>query len=270
MPDGISPAAHIDPDAVVADGASVGPAAVIEAGAVLERGVSVGPGTVIAQGVQVGERTVIGANTVVHEGVVIGADVVVEDCVVLGKRPRLRAGSSAASVEIGALVLGAGVTVCAGAVVYAGAAVSAGAIIGDQAQVREGATVGERAVVGRASCVDFNARVGDRVSIQTGVYVTALAVVEDDVFLGPGVLMTNDDTMGRHPRGQGLAAPIVRRAARVGGAVVLVPGVEVGEEAFIGAGAVVTRDVEAREVVLGVPGRSVRRVADEDLLDRWR
>lgn len=270
MPEGISSAAHVDPAAVIADGVSIGAAAVIDAGAVIGAGASVGPGSVIGSGVRVGDRAVIGASTVVHEQVVIGADGVIEDCVVLGKRPRLRAGSSAASVQIDDLVLGAGVTVCAGAVVYAGAKIGTGAIIGDQAQVREGSTVGERSVVGRASCVDFNAHVGDRVSIQTGVYVTALAVVEDDVFLGPGVFMTNDDAMGRHPRGEGLEGPVVRRAARVGGGVVLVPGVEIGEEAFIGAGAVVTRDVAAREVVLGVPARPVRHVADDELLDHWR
>jgi acetyltransferase-like isoleucine patch superfamily enzyme len=102
------------------------------------------------------------------------------------------------------------------------------------------------------------------------VYVTSGAVVEDDVFLGPGVVMTNDDTMGRHPKGEGLAAPIVRRAARVGGAAVLVPGIEIGEEAFVGAGAVVSKDVAPRDVVLGVPARVVRQVTDADLLERWR
>jgi acetyltransferase-like isoleucine patch superfamily enzyme len=218
----------------------------------------------------VGDGASIGANTVVHGGVKLGAGAIVEDLVVLGKRPRLRAGSSAAMVELGPLELADEVTVCCGAVVYAGVSVGRGAIIGDQTQVREGSRVGERSVVGRASCVDFNATVGDRVSIQTGVYVTSWAVVEDDVFLGPGMLMTNDDTMGRHPRGERLHAPVVRRGARVGGAVVLVPGVEIGEEAFIGAGAVVTRDVAAREFVLGVPARVVRRVADSELLEHWR
>ena len=148
--------------------------------------------------------------------------------------------------------------------------IGTGTIVGDQSQLREGSRVGEGCVVGRASCVDFSARVGDRVSIQTGVYVTGGAVVEDDVFLGPGVLMTNDDAMGRHPRGVGLRPPVVRRAARLGGAVVLVPGVEVGEEAFVGAGAVVTRDIEPREVVFGVPARLRGRVADDQLIERWR
>jgi acetyltransferase-like isoleucine patch superfamily enzyme len=62
----------------------------------------------------------------------------------------------------------------------------------------------------------------------------------------------------------------LRRACRVGGAAVLVPGVVVGEEAFVAAGAVVTKDVPPRAVVIGVPARVVREVPDEDLLERWR
>jgi acetyltransferase-like isoleucine patch superfamily enzyme len=112
--------------------------------------------------------------------------------------------------------------------------------------------------------------VGDRVLIQTAVYVTGGSVVEDDVFLGPGVVTSNDDTMGRHPRGEPLRGPVFRRACRVGAGAVLVPGVEIGEEAFVAAGAVVTRHVGARQVVMGVPARVVRGVPDEDLLERWR
>jgi acetyltransferase-like isoleucine patch superfamily enzyme len=162
------------------------------------------------------------------------------------------------------------VTICAGAVVYAGARVGAGSIIGDQAHVRERSVIGVRTVIGRGCTVDFAARVGDGVSIQTLVYLTALSVVEDDVFIGPGVTTTNDDTMGRHPHGSGLAGPILRRACRIGGGAVLTPGVEIGAEAFVAAGAVVTRNVESRAVVMGVPARVVRRVGDEDLLERWR
>jgi len=90
------------------------------------------------------------------------------------------------------------------------------------------------------------------------------------VFLGPGVLTTNDDTMGRHARGEALRGPVLRRACRVGGGAVLVPGVEVGEEAFVAAGAVVTADVPPRAVVMGVPARVVREVGEADLIERWR
>jgi acetyltransferase-like isoleucine patch superfamily enzyme len=83
------------------------------------------------------------------------------------------------------------------------------------------------------------------------------------------VVTTNDDSMGRHPRGEPLRGAVLRRACRVGGGAVLVPGVEIGEEAFVAAGAVVTGDVGPREVVMGVPARVVRRVEDRDLLERW-
>jgi len=240
-------------------------------GAQLGAGVEVGAGAVVHDGARIAAGTRIGAGSVVHAGVEVGDGCTIEDLVVLGKRPRLARGSSAArGEELTPLVLESHVTVCCGAVVYAGSTIAQGAIVGDQSQVRERCTVGAETVVGRGSTVDFDARVGARVKIQTSVYVTGGSLVEDDVFLGPGVMTTNDDTMGRHARDEPLRGPVFRRACRVGGGAVLVPGVEIGEEAFVAAGALVTRDVGPRQVVMGVPARVVREVPDEDLLERWR
>jgi acetyltransferase-like isoleucine patch superfamily enzyme len=241
----------------------------VDPGASLADDVTLGPGAVVHAGVRIAAGAVIGACAVVGAGTSLGAGCVVEDGAVLGKRARLRPGSSAHG-DIGELSIADEVTICAGAVVYAGARIGSGSIVGDQAHVRERAAIGERVVIGRGSTVDFDTTIGARVSIQTLVYLTALSVVEDDVFIGPGVTTTNDDTMGRHPRGSGLAGPVLRRACRIGGGAVLTPGVEIGAEAFVAAGAVVTRDVEPRAVVMGVPARVVRRVPDEDLLERWR
>jgi acetyltransferase-like isoleucine patch superfamily enzyme len=243
----------------------------VHPGADVSERVSIARGAVVHSGARIGAGVEIGAGAVVHPGVEVGEDCVIEDGAVLGKRPRLRASSSAAgNGELGALVLEPEVTVCCGAVVYAGSYIATGVIIGDQSQIRERSRIGPGSVVGRASSIDFDTEVGARVLIQTGVYVTGGAIVEDDVFLGPGVVTTNDDTMGRHSRGDALLGPVFRRACRVGGGAVLVPGVVIGEEAFVAAGAVVTRDVGDREVVMGVPARVVRRVPDEDLLERWR
>ena len=227
-------------------------------------------GAFVSSGARLADDVEVAPGAVINEGVALGAGCVVESGALLGKRPRLRAGSSAAGAELGPLVIEEGVTVCSGAVVYAGSRIGAGTIIGDQAQVRERSTIGAGTVIGRGSAVEFDVRVGNRVLIQSGVYVTAGAVVEDDVFLGPGVMTTNDDTMGRHAPRVALQGPVFRRACRVGGGVVLVPGVEVGEEAFVAAGAIVTRDVAPRDVVMGVPARVVRRVPDADLIERWR
>jgi UDP-2-acetamido-3-amino-2,3-dideoxy-glucuronate N-acetyltransferase len=243
--------AFVSPDAQLADDVSLAPGAVVHGGAVIGAGCSIGSGAVVHAGSRLGER------------------VLVEDGAILGKRPRLRPGSSAAG-RVGDLVVADDATICCGAVVYAGASIGHRAIVGDQSQVRERSWLGERSVLGRGSTIDFDTRVGARVSIQTMVYVTAGTVVEDDVFIGPGVVMTNDDTMSRHGPGNPLRGATLRRACRVGGGVVLTPGVVIGEEAFIAAGAVVVRDVPQRAVVMGVPGRVVREVGDADLLENWR
>jgi UDP-2-acetamido-3-amino-2,3-dideoxy-glucuronate N-acetyltransferase len=91
-------------------------------------------------------------------------------------------------------------------------------------------------------------------------------VVEDDVFVAPAVVLTNDPTAGRRRAGQELRGAMLRRGCRIGAGAVLLPGVEVGEEAFVAAGAVVTADVPARAVVMGVPARAVREVPEEELL----
>jgi UDP-2-acetamido-3-amino-2,3-dideoxy-glucuronate N-acetyltransferase len=106
--------------------------------------------------------------------------------------------------------------------------------------------------------VDFDVRVGARVRMQTGAYVTARSVVEDDVFIAPGALLTNDPTAGRRPEGMELRGATLRRGCRIGAGAVLLPGVEVGEEAFVAAGAVVTTDVPPGALVMGVPARVVR------------
>jgi acetyltransferase-like isoleucine patch superfamily enzyme len=207
---------------------------------------------------------------VIESGVRVGEGSVIEHHAVLGKVPRLARRSAAASTAAGELSLGRAVTVCSGAVVFAGAWIGDEAILGDQSYVRERAAVGAGTKVGRGTCIDNDVVVGARCSIQTSVYLTAHSVVEDDVFIGPGAVTTNDNTMGRRAKVSPMPGATLRRACRVGGASVLLPGVEIGEEAFVAAGAVVTRNVPPRAVVIGSPARVVREVPAEDLLERWR
>jgi UDP-2-acetamido-3-amino-2,3-dideoxy-glucuronate N-acetyltransferase len=155
-------------------------------------------------------------------------------------------------------------------VIHSGVWIGDGARIGDHAQIRDGARIDADATVGSLSSVDPDVRIGARASVQARCYLSAGTVVEDDVFIGPGVTLANDNTMDRHGPEMKLTGPLLRRACRVGAGVVVCPAIEIGEEAFVAAGAVVAADVAARSVVMGVPARAVRGVPDEDLLERWR
>jgi acetyltransferase-like isoleucine patch superfamily enzyme len=140
-------------------------------------------------------------------------------------------------------------------------------ILGDQSCVRERVEIGDDVVVGRGVLVENDTTIGARTKLQADAYVTAYSTLEEDVFVAPCVVTTNDDFMGRTERRHELVkGPTIRRGARVGGGAVLCPGVEIGEEAFVGAGAVVTKDVAPRTVVVGNPARVLREVPDDELL----
>jgi acetyltransferase-like isoleucine patch superfamily enzyme len=228
------------------------------------------PGLALGEGVELGEDVQLGTGVVIHGGTVVGSRCVVQDGAVLGKLAGLGPRSTAPADEPDPLGIEPDAVVCAGAIVYAGARIGAGAVVGDQAQVRERTAIGAESMIGRGSGLENDVRIGVGVRIQSSCYLAAHAVVEDDVFVGPGVVSTNDDTMGRHGSDHDLRGPVLKRACRIGGGVVLTPGVVVGEEAYIAAGAVVTRDVAPRSVVIGVPARAVREVPDADLLSAWR
>ena len=165
-------------------------------------------------------------------------------------------------------MLEAGAAVCCGAVICAGGHIGSGAVIGDHAFLREGAQIGAHTVVGHGSAIGPDVRIGARVKLQNSVIIAPGSLIEDDVFFGPQVVVTNDMTMGRHDEALGPAGVTARRGCRVGANAILFPGVEIGAEAVVGAGSLVTRDVRPRAVVIGSPAREIREVPESELLER--
>ena len=123
-------------------------------------------------------------------------------------------------------------------------------------------------IVGRGVAVENNTSVGDGTKIQTGAYITAYVTIEEHCFIAPCVVTTNDNYMGRtaerfkHRRGA-----TIRRGARVGANTTLLPGVEIGAEAFVAAGSIVTRDVPPATLVMGAPARVVRPVPPHEFVE---
>jgi len=210
--------------------------------------------------------TDIAPTAIVYPGTVLGDGCKVLDHAVVGKQPTLSPRSTAKREELPPTELGPGTIVSTGAIVFAGSRLGARVIVGDQACVRERVTLGDDVVIGRGSLVENDTTVGALTKIQADAYITAYSTLEDDVFIAPCVVTTNDDFMGRTEKRHDLIkGPTIRRGARVGGGAILCPGVEIGEEAFVGAGAVVVEDVPARVVVVGNPARVLRDVPPEEL-----
>jgi acetyltransferase-like isoleucine patch superfamily enzyme len=208
----------------------------------------------------------IAATAIVYPGTVIGEGCRILDYAVVGKQPTLGPRSTAKRDELPPLELGAGTIVSTGAIIFAGTTIGERAIIGDQACVRERCNIGDDVVVGRGALVENDTTVGSLTKIQADAYVTAYSTVEDRVFIAPRVITTNDNFMGRTEKRHALRkGPTIRRGARVGAGAVLCPAVEIGEEAFVGAGAVVVADVPARVVVVGNPARVLRDVPEDEI-----
>ncbi len=165
------------------------------------------------------------------------------------------------------------------ATVEEGAHIADGTRVWHQAQVRTGATVGTNCILGKGSFVDIDVTIGDNCKLQNYAQVFHGSVVEDDVFIGPLAVLTND----RFPRAAtpdgGLKGDAdwavegitVRRGASIGAHAVVLPGVEIGAWAIVGAGTVVVKNVEAHRVVVGNPARPLAwagrcgHVVDDDV-----
>jgi acetyltransferase-like isoleucine patch superfamily enzyme len=209
----------------------------------------------------------IAETAVVYPGTVIGEGCKILDYAVVGKQPTLSPRSTAKREKLPPLELGPGTVVSTGAVVFAGTTLGERVIVGDQACVRERCAIGDDVVIGRGSLVENDTSVGALTKIQAHAYITAYSLLEDNVFIAPCVITTNDNYMGRTEKRHDLVkGPTIRRGARIGGGAVLLPGIEVGEEAFVGAGAVVLSDIPARALVVGNPARQIREVPEDELL----
>jgi acetyltransferase-like isoleucine patch superfamily enzyme len=212
--------------------------------------------------------TDIAPSAVVYPGTVIGEGCKILDGAVVGKQPSLSPRSTTKREALPPLELGPGTIVSTGAIVFAGSQIGARVIIGDQACVRERCSVADDVVIGRGALVENDTTIGALTKIQAMAYITAYSTLEEQVFIAPCVQTTNDNFMGRTEKRHELRkGPTIRRGARVGAGAVLCPAVEIGEEAFVGAGAVVVKDVPPRVVVVGNPARVLRDVRSDEFLD---
>ena len=140
-----------------------------------------------------------------------------------------------------------------GTVVYEDVVIGNNVETGHSVVIREGTTIGNNTVIGTASIIDGGVSIGNNVRIETGVYIPPESVIEDNVFLGPFVVITND----RYPPSKRLCGVYIEEGAVIGANSVLVAGIRIGRRAVVAAGSVVTKNVPPETVVAGVPAKPI-------------
>lgn len=233
----------ISDNAVIGDGCRFGHNVVVEDGVKLGNGVSLGHGVVVMKDTHLGDNTEVAPHAVI------------------GKPPKGSASSKKKAGSGGLLMVGAGSTIGASAVVHSGNSFGENCYIGDLAAVREGNEFGEAVIIGRCVTVECENVLRNRVRVQTAAYLTGNMIIEDDVFIGPEVVTSNDRYMSMWKDKQ-YRGPVIEKGAAVGAGACLLAGITVGEHSVVGAGAVVVRDVPPGRIYVGIPAHDIGSVRE--------
>lgn len=169
--------------------------------------------------------------------------------------------------------IGPGATLRSGTIIYADVEIGEDFQTGHHVLIREKTKIGNHVVIGTHTVIDGQVIIGDFVKIEANCYIPTNVIIGSRVFLGPNVTLTND----RYPlklRDQYVpAGPILEDGVTLGAGVVVCPGIRIGHDSFVAAGAVVTKDIPPRSFVIGVPGRIQplpEKLRERNLAISWR
>jgi acetyltransferase-like isoleucine patch superfamily enzyme len=234
---------------------TIHPSAVVESDSI-GAATSIGEFAVIRAGAAIGENVTIHPHVVIEPGVEIGAGTEILPGTYIGRRPRAVGAIAREPTYRETVRIGAGCSIGVNAVIYYDVEIGDDTLVGDAASLRETSRVGDGCVVGRSVVLDRDVEVGDGTKINFATSLAAKARIGKGVFIAQHVITTNDNALGRHGWVDELiAGPTIEDEAMIGGNVTLLPGVTIGRAAVVGAGSVVTKDVEAGVTVVGNPAR---------------
>lgn len=192
----------------------------------------------------------------IHENVDIGEGAVIGDFVIIGEPPR--------GMKPGELKtrIGKNATIRSHTVIYAGNTIGDNFQTGHHVTIREENKIGDNVSIGTSSVVEHDVRIGDDVRIHSQAFIPEETILEAGCWIGPKVVITN----AKYPLSprvkSSLKGATVRKNAKIGANATLLPGVIIGENALIGAGTLVTKDVPAGKVVVGNPGQPIKDISE--------
>ncbi|MCK4538558.1 MAG: N-acetyltransferase [Candidatus Krumholzibacteria bacterium] len=160
------------------------------------------------------------------------------------------------------LEIGEGARIRSGSVIYAGSKIGKGLETGHNVIIREENTIGDHFNIWNNSVIDYGCTIGHNVKIHCNIYIAQFTVIEDEVFMAPGVTVANDIHPGCPDSGDCMRGPVFKKGCRIGVNVTVVPYVTIGEGTLVGSGSVVTKDLPPGVLAYGNPAR-----VHEDLKD---
>lgn len=194
-------------------------------------------------------------NYKLYPGIEFGLNSIIEDYCIIGVPPR---GKKEGEIET---VIGLEAHIRSHTVIYAGNRIGDNFQTGNKVNIRELNEIGNNVSVGTLSVIEHHVMIGHDVRIHSQVFIPEYSILEDDVWLGPNVVLTN----AKYPQSprvkETLKGPTIKKGAKIGANVTILPGIVVGENALVGAGSVVTRDVPDGAVVVGNPARTIKDIS---------
>lgn len=229
---------------------------------------------------RISEKAIIADTAVIYDDVKIEEDVIVHDYVVIYPNTKIEKGceiydhcvlgklptspgvtSRKLKTEYSQLVIGENSILCPCVVLYTGSRIGCNNLLGDFCSIREECTVGNHCIIGRNVNVNYNTCIGNDTKIMDNAHITGNMKIGNHVFISMLVVTSNDNTIGRTEYNEDhMQGPTISDYVTVGAAANILPGVHIGENAIVGASALVTKDVPADKVVMGVPAKVIRDV----------
>lgn len=227
------------------------------------------PSAKIASTVKILGEVSIGQNVIIHDFVTIYPKVIIGDAVeifegaILGKPPRgAMALARKVSSGLKSTKIGKGSVISPHVVIYTDVEIGEGTLIGDNASIREQCKIGKNCIISRNVSVNYNTNIGDFTKIMDNTHITGNMQIGSHVFISVLVSTTNDNSLGLKGYDENLVkGPVIEDYVGIGAGANILPGVKIGIGSIVAAGAVVTKDVPPRKLVMGIPARIVRNSA---------
>lgn len=224
------------------------------------KNVWIGEFAIVRPNVTIGNDVVIHANAVINPGVIIGNGVEIFPGAYLGKEPKGIGVLARQPVFERRLVVGSHTSIGPYAIIYYDVEIGENTLIGEATSIREQSRIGSYCVLGRFNAINYNTHIGNHTKVLDFCAFPGNCRVGESVFISAHVCGLNDNSFGKEGYTElNVVGPTIENGASIGAGAILFPKIIIGKNAIVGAGSVVTKNVEPGTIVMGIPARCVRQ-----------